>query len=671
MECLVCPFTVLRKEHGYGIFTSKEGGKYVGQWANGLRHGRGISYPPGTVQMEGGPATPRSKKKSSKEVGSDKGGTPRGIAVGSSALDTSAETSTSHGFETEGTYSGNESADERKTNASRGDGSSGGEDAGSTRNVPEFVSLRDYEDGKLVSDSKHHLEKLSSGRMSLRKKKGKGRVRVEQGEQIFKGHRSYDLMICLQTGLQHTITKHSREVKSKLTEDDFVAKNGVLFPRKGSTSTPPHTTGDFIWKDYSPAVFTKLREYWGLDAGATLRSICGGQGLREFGTPGKSSSVFYVSHDNRFIIKTMRKFEMKALLEMLPKYYQHCTSHESTLLTKFFGLHRVTPKGGRKVRFVVMGNLFNTSLRIHKRFDLKGSTLGREVGAKKKQSELTVYKDNDLDYTFKMESGWRDKLVYQVQKDCKFLEEANVMDYSLLLGVHFRDKAKEENGDANGLDKESVETCIDLSAIQDPILRDHLMVAHKSMAISTLASQNSDLSHRDGSDQLESLASSTRPRRTHTLRPVFGGPGGTDFLSHMFGKSKVELGVNMAATGIPRSQAGAASALSDTENDDVPNELKSGAKDVVLYMGIIDILQEYTITKQLENAYKTVRFNRESISSVDPTYYSQRFQAFFRARGRGKSFVLPHVVRLHLVTCPLCGPVDEKWPPEQKACERD
>jgi 1-phosphatidylinositol-4-phosphate 5-kinase len=32
---------------------------------------------------------------------------------------------------------------------------------------------------------------------------------------------------------------------------------------------------------------------------------------------------------------------------------------------------------GAKVRFVVMGNLFCTDLEIHRRYDLKGSTLGR------------------------------------------------------------------------------------------------------------------------------------------------------------------------------------------------------------------------------------------------------------------------------------------------------
>ena len=42
-----------------------------------------------------------------------------------------------------------------------------------------------------------------------------------------------------------------------------------------------------------------------------LLSICGDQALRELPSPGKSGSVFFLSHDDRFIIKTMRKEEVK------------------------------------------------------------------------------------------------------------------------------------------------------------------------------------------------------------------------------------------------------------------------------------------------------------------------------------------------------------------------
>lgn len=52
--------------------------------------------------------------------------------------------------------------------------------------------------------------------------------------------------------------------------------------------------------------------------------------------------------------------------------------------------------------------------------------------------------------------------------------------------------------------------------------------------------------------------------------------------------------------------------------------------DVVLYLGIIDILQEYNISKKVEHAYKSIQFDSISISAVDPTFYSERFLEFIQ-----------------------------------------
>ena len=54
------------------------------------------------------------------------------------------------------------------------------------------------------------------------------------------------------------------------------------------------------------------------------------------------------------------------------------------------------------------------------------------------------------------------------------------------------------------------------------------------------------------------------------------------------------------------------------------------ANDVVLYFGIIDILQTYNLGKRLEHAYKSIQFDSLSISAVNPTLYSKRFQNFMR-----------------------------------------
>ena len=66
-----------------------------------------------------------------------------------------------------------------------------------------------------------------------------------------------------------------------------------------------------------------------------------------------------------------------------------------------------------------------------------------------------------------------------------------------------------------------------------------------------------------------------------------------------------------------------------SERDSHPEgELFREDYDVVLYFGIIDILQDYDITKKLEHAYKSLQFDSLSISAVDPKLYSKRFQEF-------------------------------------------
>lgn len=50
--------------------------------------------------------------------------------------------------------------------------------------------------------------------------------------------------------------------------------------------------------------------------------------------------------------------------------------------------------------------------------------------------------------------------------------------------------------------------------------------------------------------------------------------------------------------------------------------------DVILYMGIIDILQEYNVKKKLEHAYKSMQIDPVSISVVEPTFYAKRFINF-------------------------------------------
>jgi 1-phosphatidylinositol-4-phosphate 5-kinase len=48
-----------------------------------------------------------------------------------------------------------------------------------------------------------------------------------------------------------------------------------------------------------------------IDAADYMMSICGNDALRELSSPGKSGSVFFLSQDDRFMIKTLRKSEVQ------------------------------------------------------------------------------------------------------------------------------------------------------------------------------------------------------------------------------------------------------------------------------------------------------------------------------------------------------------------------
>lgn len=42
-----------------------------------------------------------------------------------------------------------------------------------------------------------------------------------------------------------------------------------------------------------------------------MLAICGNDALRELSSPGKSGSFFYLTQDDRFMIKTVKKSEVK------------------------------------------------------------------------------------------------------------------------------------------------------------------------------------------------------------------------------------------------------------------------------------------------------------------------------------------------------------------------
>lgn len=65
-----------------------------------------------------------------------------------------------------------------------------------------------------------------------------------------------------------------------------------------------------------------------------------------------------------------------------------------------------------QTRFIVMGNLFCSEYRIHRRFDLKGSSHGRTTDKPEDEiDETTTLKDLDLNFNFRLQTKWFQDLV--------------------------------------------------------------------------------------------------------------------------------------------------------------------------------------------------------------------------------------------------------------------
>lgn len=231
---------------------------------------------------------------------------------------------------------------------------------------------------------------------------------------------------------------------------------GLIHTCSVGNELTPSAKYDFKFKDYAPWVFRELREdHFHLDPADYLLSLTAKYILSELGSPGKSGSFFYFSRDYRFIIKTIHHTEHKFLRSILNEYYEHVKSNPHTLISRFYGLHRVKLPRGRKIHFVIMNNLFPAHKDVHETYDLKGSTVGREypeeMAALKPRAVLKDLNWIGRGKTLEFGPEKRALLTEQLRRDSELLKRLNVMDYSLLIGIHNMQRGNRDNVRSNTL----------------------------------------------------------------------------------------------------------------------------------------------------------------------------------------------------------------------------
>ncbi|KAI5630195.1 phosphatidylinositol-4-phosphate 5-kinase type-1 gamma [Silurus asotus] len=280
--------------------------------------------------------------------------------------------------------------------------------------------------------------------------------------------------------------------------------------------------------------------------GTPVYSLCNDP-LIELSNPGASGSVFYVSSDDEFIIKTVQHKEAEFLQKLLPGYFMNLNQNKRTLLPKFYGLYCIQA-GGKNIRIVAMNNLLPRAVPMRLKYDLKGSTYKRRASPKERMKSLPTYKDldfmQDLPDGLLLETDHYNALCKTIQRDCLLLQSFKIMDYSLLLGIH-----------------------------------------------------NVDLAEEEGSMPVQKRNQGQKPLYCTTMEAIQGEV-----------KGKATPQYSESTGGVPAHN--------------------SKGERLLIFIGIIDILQSYRLVKKLEHSWKALVHDGDTVSVHRPGFYADRFQKF-------------------------------------------
>ncbi|KAM4548392.1 phosphatidylinositol 4-phosphate 5-kinase type-1 gamma isoform 2-T2 [Odontesthes bonariensis] len=438
----------------------------------------------------------------------------------------------------------------------------------------------------------------SSGQPGQGKKIGHRGVDAS-GETTYKKTTSSALKGAIQLGIGYTVGNLSSKPERDVLMQDFYVVESIFFPSEGSNLTPAHHFPDFRFKTYAPVAFRYFRELFGIRPDDYLYSLCN-EPLIELSNPGASGSVFYLTKDDEFIIKTVMHKEAEFLQKLLPGYYMNLNQNPRTLLPKFFGLYCVQ-SGGKNIRVVVMNNVLPRVVRMHLKYDMKGSTYKRRASKKEREKARPTFKDldfmQDIPDGLMLDQDTYNALVKTLQRDCLVLESFKIMDYSLLLGVH-----------------------------------------------------NMDQAERDRQNE--------------------GSQGDSDE------KRPVAQQKALYSTAMESIQGGAACGGSIDTDDTmggIPAVNGKGER-LLLYIGLIDILQSYRLIKKLEHTWKALVHDGDTVSVHRPGFYADRFFKFMSSTVFKKSSSLKSSPskkgRVSLSVPKFAGP-GAAWSASQLASERD
>ncbi|XP_029294655.1 phosphatidylinositol 4-phosphate 5-kinase-like protein 1 [Cottoperca gobio] len=353
----------------------------------------------------------------------------------------------------------------------------------------------------------------------------------------------------------------------------------------------------FEMQTFAATVFAKQRRSLDITEEEYMNSLCSDDCYLQFVSNSKSKADFFVTNDKRFFLKTQNKREVRFLLSNLQAYMTHLEKYPHSLMVKFLGVHRIVIPNQIKKYFIVMQSVFYPDERINIRYDIKGCEVGRwtnpDTGGKQ---IIKVLKDNNFeghDIALGQQKSW---FAHQVKMDAAFLQELNVLDYSLLLA-------------------------------HQPLHRDELEGKHSLANLVIRTTKSVDL---------QDSPSESDPNTIPLLKETMGEvtPDTTDCGSGQLQAAAegTGQGIPLQEINYPAKETWTVSELQEFHEHHrrlLPN-CKNGihvidGPDSRYFVGIIDIFTVYGWKKRLENVWKTLRYPGRAFSTVSPTKYSHRF----------------------------------------------
>ncbi|VDI28435.1 1-phosphatidylinositol-4-phosphate 5-kinase, partial [Mytilus galloprovincialis] len=455
------------------------------------------------------------------------------------------------------------------------------------REIYKQSPLEPQTNQNMATDTLRPSSSIHAGK-DREKKIGHRRVDHHTGMVTYKKRPTSELMAAIQLGIGQSVGGLSSKPERDVLMQDFAVVESVFFPSEGSNLTPAHHLSDFRFKTYAPIAFRYFRELFGIQPDDFLLSCCD-EALKELSNPGASGSIFYLTNDDEFIIKTVQHKEADFLQKLLPGYYMNLNQNPCTLLPKFYGLY-CYQCGGKNIRFVVMNNLLPTTVKMSEKYDLKGSTYKRKASKHEREKSVPVYKDLDFinihaDGIY-LEKDKHEPLMKTLIRDCRVLESFKIMDYSLLVGIYNLDQAEREKGRTR---EDSGADHTDIPTLDGP-------------------SPEADSSGAKPINKTGTSLTRTKSMKTRLAN---------------------------YSTAIESIQA---RNVDDEEEEDedtppggIPAKNAKGER-LLIFLGIIDILQSYRLKKKLEHTMKSIVIDGDSISVHRPSFYCQRFQDFMSKR---------------------------------------